>query len=123
MPLLDESSNIFTHRQNLLALRPYLRVAHHLPGRLRVQVRPGLAATRALRRHAGAGEQALLQLLPGARSVRLNALAGSLVLEYDPKHMPFALVDAFFRASSSDQAGDLLDRLLSCHPTTKGDLT
>jgi hypothetical protein len=79
-------------------------------------VRNGVAISRDLRRQAAAGEEALQQLLPGVRSVRLNPLAGSLVLEYDTKHMPFAMVDALFRAANPDQAVDLLDRLLSYHP-------
>lgn len=116
MPHLVESSNTSAHRRDLLALRSHVRLAHHLPGRLRIQVRQGVAATRALRLHAAAGEEALLQLLPGVRSIRVNALAGSLVVEYDPKRMPFTLVDAFFRAAGPAQAGDLLDRLLSYHP-------
>jgi hypothetical protein len=103
------------HRQTLLALRPYVCIAHHLPGRIRLRLRPGAAIDQAVRRHAEAGEEALRQL-PGVRSIRLNALAGSLLLEYDPERLPFALVDAFVHANGSAQAGDLLDRLLSCHP-------
>ena len=111
----DKTSDIFPFRQSLLDLRPHVRVAHHLPGRLRIEVRPGARAVRALRGYAGGEGEALLRLLPGVRSIRQNALAGSLILEYDPKQMPFALVDAFFRAANAAQAGDLLDRLLSFH--------
>lgn len=108
----DTMTDRVTQRQRLLDLRPHVRVAHHLPGRLRIQVCPGPVAALALRRYTGAEGEALLQSLPGVRSIRLNALAGSLLLEYDSKQMPFALVDAFFRAASAAQAGDLLDRLL-----------
>jgi hypothetical protein len=103
------------HRQTLLALWPYVRIAHHLPGRLRLRMRPGAAIDQTVRRHAETGEEALRQL-PGVRSIRLNALAGSLLLEYDPERLPFSLVDAFFHATGSTQAGELLDRLLSYHP-------
>jgi hypothetical protein len=109
----DNSSDFRIHRQNLLALRPYVRLAHHLPGRLRIKVRPGVAAVQALLQHADVGMEALRQLLPGVRSLRFNALSGSMLLEYDPKIIPFALVDAFFRTTSAEEAGCLLDRLLS----------
>lgn len=110
------SDILAAHRQNLIALWPHVHLVHHLPGRLRIQMRNGVTISRDLRRQAAAGEEALQQLLPGVRSVRLNPLAGSLVLEYDTQHMPFAMVDALFRAASPDQAVDLLDRLLSYHP-------
>lgn len=100
------------YRLYLLELRPHLLVAHHLPGRLRVRVRPGLTAVRMLNRHAQDGLDALRQLLPGHPEARVNPLSGSLVLEYDPALIPFELLDAFFRAGSSEQAGILLDRLL-----------
>ena len=72
------------YRLYLLELRPHVVVAHHLPGRLRVRVRPGLAAIRMLSRHAADGPDALHRLLPGHPAVHVNPLSGSLVLEYAP---------------------------------------
>lgn len=110
------NTSVSAHRRNLIVLWPHVHLIHHLPGRLRIQVRNGVSITRDLRRQAAAGEKALQQLLPGVRSIRFNALAGSLVLEYDTKQMPFAMVDDFFRAANPDQAVNLLDRLISYHP-------
>jgi len=100
------------YRLYLLELRPHVVVAHHLPGRLRVRVRPGLAAIRMLSRHAADGPDALHRLLPGHPAVHVNPLSGSLVLEYAPSLIPFELLDEFFRTGSDEQAAALLDRLL-----------
>lgn len=114
-------SQVDEYRKQLLELHPHVMVAHHLPGRIRVQARSTEAASRVLKRNAEACMAALRRLFPGVRSVRLNPLAGSLVVEYDLKLMPFALVDAFFRTSSFEQAGELLDRLLFVNPLTNGE--
>ncbi|MDO9584604.1 MAG: hypothetical protein Q7J24_16085 [Desulfomicrobium sp.] len=120
---LDRGSEslVAEYRLQLLELHPYVKVAHHLPGRLRVQAHSSEAASRVLKRNAEVCMDALRRLFPGVRSVRLNPLAGSLVVEYDLKLMPFALVDAFFRTSSFEQAGELLDRLLFVNPLTNGE--
>lgn len=80
---------------------------------MRVRLRPGVAALRALRfvedmgagaalvlrrRCAGAALESHLRQLPGMRSVQTSPLTGSILLEYDPEIMPFTLVDAFFAA-------------------------
>ena len=114
-------SPIAAYRRQLLELHPHVKVAHHLPGRLRVQAHSSQAAARVLKRNAEVCMDALHRLFPGVKSVRLNPLAGSLVVEYDLKLMPYALVDAFFRTTSFEQAGELLDRLLFMHPLTNGE--
>lgn len=117
----DAESQVAEYKLQLLELHPHVKVAHHLPGRLRVQARSSPAASRVLNRNAEACMDALRRLFPGVRSVRLNPLAGSLLVEYDLKLMPYALVDAFFRTSSFEQAGELLDRLLFVNPLTNGE--
>lgn len=112
-----------TYRSYLLELRPYVQIAHHLPGRLRVQVRSGLAATRALGRFGATGTDVIARLLPGVRSVRLNPMAGSMVLEYDPKKLAVDLVDSFFRVDSPEQAAHVLDRLLGLNHANTGGRT
>lgn len=66
-------------------LRPCLKIAHHIPGRLRL--RASLSAS--LKGHkldAKAIEQMLLAL-PGVDSVRLNKLSGSAVIAYNAKQL------------------------------------
>lgn len=117
----ESEPNFAAYRRQILELHPHVKVAHHLPGRLRVQAHSSDTAIRVLRRNADVCMDALNRLFPGVRSVRLNPLAGSLVVEYDFKLMPFALVDAFFRTTSFEQAAELLDRLLLTNPLTNGE--
>lgn len=122
MPHSDDSPDFRSYRQKLLALRTQVQVAHHLPGRLRLKVRPGALAVKALRQ-TDIGLETLRQLLPGVSSLQLNAPAGSLVLEYNQEIMPFMQVDTFFRTTSPDQAEHLLDCLLSIDQQKNGDPT
>lgn len=99
----------------VMELWPHLKPVHHLPGRLRLQLKLGGAAIKAVRalQQRGVGVE-LLEELPGVRIGRLNPVAGSLLLEYDTKIIPFDLVDAFFGAENSESAEQLLPRLLTC---------
>jgi hypothetical protein len=77
LPNLDE----------LLALRRALGIVHQVPGRIRLRMGPAI-----LQRAAASGigaEQAgaWLDAVPGIRGVRVNPLAASLVIEYDPKRI------------------------------------
>lgn len=69
-------------RQDLAAVR----IAHHLPGRIRLSF-SGAAADRLppvdMRRL-----QQLLESLEGVRTLRLNLLARSCTIEYDPQRIP-----------------------------------
>ncbi|WP_035215871.1 hypothetical protein [Desulfobulbus elongatus] len=107
------------YRTALLAVRRQVRIVHHLSGRIRVEFRPDGADATSLPVNGSGGLAAVRALLPGIRSLRLNALAGSVVLEYDHQLYPAHLVDAFFRTTSTEEAGDLLDRLYSRNLNTK----
>ena len=102
-----------TLRAALLAVRRHVRIAHHLSGRIRLELQAGGLSSAWLRQHGQEGLAAVQRLLPGIRSLRLNALAGSAVLGYDPTCYPVRLLEAFFDVTSTEQAGDLLDRLQS----------
>jgi hypothetical protein len=103
-------------RAVLLVAQQHVRIVHHLPGRIRLEPQADGVSSSWLRQHGPEGLAAVQRLLPGIRSLRFNALAGSAVLEYDPKLYPARLVEAFFLAASVEQAGDLLDHLQSFHP-------
>ena len=102
-------------RAALLAVRQHVRIAHHLPGRIRLELRANDQSSAWLRQHGQEGLAAVQRLLPGIRSLRFNLLAGSAVLEYDPAIYPARLVASFFGTASNEQAGDLLDHLQSIH--------
>lgn len=64
---------------DLLDLRRFITVAHHVPGRIRLKIDP------AVRSHPKAATLiGLAEKGHGALRARLNLLARSLVLEYDP---------------------------------------
>ena len=72
----------------LLEMRRHLRIAHHIPGRLRVRAGIGLleVARKWRGRRFGPGEA--IRLIHGIRNVRVNSAAGSAVIEYDAARVP-----------------------------------
>lgn len=67
-------------------LRQCLKIAHHIPGRLRLRASLS-AATKNLQISPDA-IVALLTSLDGVKDVRLNKLAGSATISYDQKKLP-----------------------------------
>lgn len=70
----------------LLQLRDRIDIAHHLPGRIRLRLRT--SAVRGLPRVSAASARALLQRLDFIHDLRVNAAAGSVVIDYDPVRLP-----------------------------------
>jgi hypothetical protein len=66
-----------------LALRRHLRIAHHIPGRIRLRVGPAVLKE-AGRVDAGVLER-ILDAVQGIEDVRVNAAAGSAVITYVPQ--------------------------------------
>ncbi|MBI5441199.1 MAG: cation transporter [Deltaproteobacteria bacterium] len=65
--------------ETVLGLAPHVEIAHHIPGRIRLRIRGGAAEL------AGRVDvERAASFLPGVRSIRLNLLARSIVIEYDP---------------------------------------
>jgi len=63
----------------LFRIADYARIAHHIPGRIRIKM--ALAAKKAL---ADLDLDNITTDLPGIRYHRLNSKNGSVVIEYDP---------------------------------------
>ncbi|SDB61609.1 hypothetical protein SAMN05660653_03215 [Desulfonatronum thiosulfatophilum] len=93
--------------RDLAALRHYLTVKHHIPGRIRVIFDPALAFRPEVRE--------LMQTRPempeGVTNVRVNALAMSVIIEYDAKRINPRLLDDLIAADSDAQAADILQEL------------
>lgn len=85
----------------LLELSNFLTMAHHIPGRLRLKLDP------AIKQHPAA---ALLENMArntpntGMLGMRLNVLARSLVIEYDPERIPPEEITNFLTATDQDAA-------------------
>jgi hypothetical protein len=69
----------------LAGIAPHLSIAHRVPGRIRLKL-AALDDGRA--RHGARALEAALAELRGLRSVRINALARSCVIEYDNGIIP-----------------------------------
>lgn len=107
-------------RAALLAVRQHVRIVHHLPGRIRLELKTNVLSSSWMRQHGSEGLAAVQRLLQGIRSLRINLLAGTAVLEYDPELYPARLVESFFGTTNIEQADDLLDHLQSIHLNIQG---
>jgi hypothetical protein len=72
--------------QGFLVLRGHLRIAHHVPGRVRLRLGAGLLeAADAVARSSLPG---WLETVDGIRGLRLNLAAASVIIAYDPQRLP-----------------------------------
>ncbi len=96
----------------LAGLRKFLKVADHVPGRLRLKV--DLAV---LRHPAAAQLRALTpETWPGLRGTRFDVFSSTLTLDYDPHVLPGELFEEFLAAPDGDRAMELAARLCGIAP-------
>ncbi|MBB4305424.1 hypothetical protein GGD81_004501 [Rhodobium orientis] len=67
-------------------IRPMLKIAHHIPGRIRLSV--SLKALTSGPKLSPGTVETLLARLEGIMSVRINRAAGSATVAYDPNTFP-----------------------------------
>jgi len=95
----------------------WLRVAHHIPGRIRLKLAGdtgGLAEILAeVKRFVATASTA-----PGIRSVSLNLLARSCLVEYDPAQIAPAAWTDLIAGTRSDEALSLTRRLAESSRTS-----
>lgn len=66
-----------------------VRIVHHIPGRIRMKLEPvEVDAEERDRLSAARGFQHTLDRLPGVKSLRVNLLARSCIVEYDRALIP-----------------------------------
>lgn len=82
------------HLSDLAGLRHYLTIKHHIPGRIRLVFNPALITRPEVRELASAHSE----LPPGVFSVRVNALALSVIIEYDPGRIDPSLLNDLITA-------------------------
>ena len=92
-----------------LGLRRHLRIAHHVPGRIRLRI--SASASRELGDVDSAVFDRILAAIDGIDDVRLNALAGSVVIQYRPEKIRSAWWETLL-TGDADTATALLRRLL-----------
>jgi len=67
----------------------HLRIAHHVPGRIRVKA--SLSAAQHLAKVDMQEAEALVQRIPGIEGYRANPGALSVIIQYDQHLLPFSL--------------------------------
>jgi hypothetical protein len=87
---------------------PLIRIAHHIPGRIRFKLNQADARIQQLAGQAG-HFGAVWQGVPGIRSAKLNLLARSCTVEYDPQLIPFQAWPDLLDGVRSDAAQRLLE--------------
>lgn len=96
----------------LADLRKFLKVADHIPGRLRLKV--DLAV---LRHPAAAQLRALTpETWPGLRGTRFDVFSSTLTLDYDPQVLPGELFEEFLATPDDVRAMELAARLCGIAP-------
>lgn len=98
----------------LIKLRSYLRIAHHIPGRIRIKVNPALLINPEALRLASLvdlGQLGWGNGHPAIMNTRVNKNAGSLVLEYDPQMIAPAMLEDIFRAKDESRVEQLVEHL------------
>lgn len=81
------------HRQQqrielLLAMRGHLHIVHHIPGRVRVRAGAGLLELAGQWRGQPIGLDDAIGAIAGIRNARVNPMAATAVIEYDPARVP-----------------------------------
>ena len=92
-----------------LDLRRHLKIAHHIPGRIRLRV--GTSVFKDLGKIDTGIFDKILGAIDGIRDVRVNAVAGSVVIAYTPRLIQSSWWETLLKADD-DKATALLQRLL-----------
>ncbi|PTN33300.1 HMA2 domain-containing protein [Desulfonatronum sp. SC1] len=91
---------------DLAGLRHYLTIKHHIPGRIRLFFSPALVSRPEVRELTASHSE----LPPGVLSVRVNVMALSVIIEYDPERVAPALLNELF-TGNEDRVVDVLREL------------
>lgn len=110
------SSNEYQPAMNLqpfLELRRYLQIVHHVPGRIRLRIK--LALVKELKRVNTGVLDDVMQAIDGISDVRVNAAAGSVVVNYRAKSIAPDWWTTLIEGDEN-QALSLLQRLIAANP-------
>ncbi|MGB9500405.1 MAG: HMA2 domain-containing protein [Dissulfuribacterales bacterium] len=93
----------------LLDIIPHLEIAHHIPGRIRLRI-----SSSGIESLQGVDLASHVNQIPGILSVRVNALALSATVEYDPERLDPELWEALAGLKDQqEQTKEVVDRLLA----------
>lgn len=77
-----------------LKLRKWVKIGHHIPGRVRLKYKLGLLAQ--LSSYRSHDIEKALESVPAFKNYQLNAATGSIVIEYDPIAIEPSWINALF---------------------------
>lgn len=83
-----------------LKLRKWVKVGHHIPGRVRLKYKLGIVAH--LASYRSDDIESTLASIPAFKNYKLNSATGSIVIEYDANQIQPSWVDALFSESDQD---------------------
>jgi hypothetical protein len=95
---------------SFLTLRRHLKIVHHIPGRVRLRI--GAAVFKELGSVDTGSFDNILETIEGIKDVRVNASAGSVVINYAPANIKPSWWDTLVHGEDS-KAMDLLKKLLT----------
>ena len=89
-------------------------MAHHIPGRIRLKIKPGLLSDPKALSLAGSLDLDSWGNGNGAKAIvntRLNLGAGSLIVDYDPHLLKPELIGELFSSANPDRVKQLVEQL------------
>ena len=87
-------------------LRQYLKLAHHLPGRIRIKFNPAISGSREANKFLND-----FKSLPWINDFRINYLACSVIIEYDKGKINPYSIQEFFTTDDSNRLQAIIDEL------------
>lgn len=82
---------------------PYIRIAHHIPGRIRLKL-----DMKGLKKLPLSELNGKLKGIKGIENIRINPLARSVIIYYNPKNFSISQIEKFISASSNNTPSTLL---------------
>ncbi len=90
----------------LIDLAAHAQIAHHIPGRIRLKIKPsGIPLAMKL-------DPQDLGFFTGVRSVRSNTAARSVVIDYDEQKIPFSLWEKLLKAKAGSEVRNSVQQAL-----------
>lgn len=95
--------NMNQYVNQALKLRKWVKIGHHIPGRVRLKYKLGIIAQ--LSSYRSNDIEKALESVPAFKNYQLNAKTGSILIEYDPTAIEPDWINALF--SDDEESAEL----------------
>ncbi len=109
--VLSIANEAFDLHRIVTSMCSHVQLAHQIEGRVRFRVRPSITSHPAASRFVGAEFPTAIGTIRGVRAIKINKLARSCTVEYDPTVIPDAAWPDTLAGKQSTAANVLLDIL------------